>query len=241
VRCSLEFFVAEDLGTAESRRRYGLEVEYVDRELGRLLGELDRAGRLKNTVIVITSDHGEGLGDHGLMGHISQLYDSLLRVPLLVVSPGADGGKAVTVPVSLVDLRPTTLALLGAKDTVVTDGVDMSPVIWSQPIDDRPPHLCMTFRPLANAELRGMVFQGFKLIRDEESGRTELYDLDSDPGEQRDLVAVASSSNDERLAQYLRRLDRLLGSESDVGPDPSQNQLTDEDRKMLEALGYIDR
>jgi arylsulfatase A-like enzyme len=73
-----------------------LEVKYVDREIGRLIGVLESWGRLYDTVVVMTADHGEGLGGHDLVGHIEQLYKSLIHVPLIDVAPGfAHGGSTV--------------------------------------------------------------------------------------------------------------------------------------------------
>ena len=84
----LELRALKPLGRSEVRRRYAGEVAYVDREIGRLLDAVRRSGWAHRTLVILTSDHGEGLGDHGLGGHVDQLYDSLLRVPLILSYPG---------------------------------------------------------------------------------------------------------------------------------------------------------
>ena len=233
------FFVSQGLREAAARRMYGLEVEYVDREIGRLLDELGRSGRLENTLLVVTSDHGEGLGDHGLMGHIHQLYDTLIRVPLLMVMPGVDGGAVENQTIRQVDLRPTLLALLGVPDPIEIDGVDMSALFRGRTPGQPPPHLGMTFRPLASADLRCLVMDGFKFIRNEQSRVVELYDLDNDPGEQHNLADLSEGGSAARLERFTHLLDTQLAASRPEDTMPGEIPLSEEERNMLESLGYV--
>jgi arylsulfatase A-like enzyme len=93
---------------------YDAEVAYADRELAKLVGGLERAGELDDTLIVIWSDHGQGLYDHGWPGHDMQLYEESMHVPLILVWPGEiPAGRVLEAPVELQDLLPTVLGLIG--------------------------------------------------------------------------------------------------------------------------------
>ena len=84
----------ERLTVSDVRERYKEEVEYTDREIGRLVGALRAAGRLEDTLVILTSDHGEELGEHGAPGHVAYLYDTVLRVPLMMSWPGRLSGSS---------------------------------------------------------------------------------------------------------------------------------------------------
>lgn len=240
VESILQFFVTEKLTTELSRERYRLEVEYVDRQIGRLLDRLQQDDRLSDTVVIITSDHGEGLGDHGLLGHIHQLYDTLIRVPLIVVAPGiprasVDGDLVVR----HVDLRPTILSLLDVEDPVPGVGVDLAPFLRGGELPLEMPHLCTTYKPLARADLRGLVVGSRKLIREEAPGTTELYDLVADPEELNDLVGENPDAVQE-VAELSAILDHLLAMAAQASmPEKSEKELTKTEKEMLEALGYV--
>jgi arylsulfatase A-like enzyme len=239
VECNLQFFVTEKLTNAVVRERYRLEVEYVDRQIGRLLDRLAVAGRLADTAVVITSDHGEGLGDHRLLGHIHQLYDTLIRVPLIIVAPGISRDVVrADAMVRHVDLRPTVLGLLGIEDPEPGVGVDFGTLLRGGQPPRAVTHLCMTYRPLARADLRGLIVGSHKLIRDAGSGSIELYDLATDPEELNDLAATTPESTRE-AAELSSTLDELLlqaGATSNLSTSPEV--LTESEREMLEALGY---
>jgi arylsulfatase A-like enzyme len=239
VSFELGFFVSQGLSDAEARHMYGLEVEYADREIGRLLDELERSGRLQNTLLVVTADHGEGLGDHGLKGHVHQLYDSLIRVPLLIVMPGVDGGVVESRLIRQVDLRPTLLALLGVSEPGPVDGVDISSLLYGQAPDEQLLHLGMTFRPLARAELRSLIVDRCKFIRNEQTLAPELYDLEDDPGEQHNLADLSDGGSVARLEKFNQLLDTLLAASRPGDTVRGEIPLSDDERKMLESLGYV--
>ena len=90
---------------------------YLDDQLGRLFNELDTRGVLENTLVIITSDHGENFGEHaGIFGHGQSLYPQEIRVPLLVIAPGrVPSGQIISAPVSLRDLPATVVDLVGLE------------------------------------------------------------------------------------------------------------------------------
>src|SRR5262249_54915570 len=96
-----------------ARDRYDECIAFLDEQLGRLLGELRRQGLPDNTLVIITSDHGEAWGEHGLFSHRNSVYLDEVGVPLVILSPGAPPGRVVTAPVTLRDLTATVVDLLG--------------------------------------------------------------------------------------------------------------------------------
>jgi len=183
---------------------------------------------------VVVGDHGEGLGDHDLVGHIEQLYDSLLHVPLVLWAPGVlPAGVVVDEPVVLVDVWPTVAELLGLPPPAGARGRSLVPLVhgaaWSAA-----PLLAQTFRPEAAHDLEALAEGGHKLVREPESGRLELYDLRADPGELTNLAAADPA----RAAELAARLDALLASLSVPAVAP-QAPLDDTTRSRLEALGYF--
>lgn len=240
VDVDLRFSADERLNLTRTRERYRLEVEYVDREIGRLLDVLESSGRLDDTVVVMTSDHGESLGDHDLLGHIHQLYNSLIRVPLIVVAPGvARQGQRVSSAVRHVDLRPTVLSLLGVEDPDPGIGVDFGQLLGGPEASQGQAHLSMTLPPLARTDLRSLIVGLHKLIRNEGTGEIELYDLELDPDE---LVNLASGDldSDRKIGQMVNLLDELLLQAGSGSVREGQREpLGEDDRDMLEALGYV--
>lgn len=126
------------LGTIPARdarhinARYDAEVSYVDAQVGRFLSALDDAGVLGRTLVCVTSDHGETLGEHaGYFGHVHQLYDTTLRVPLIFSRPGAPdlvpAGRIVSRSARLLDLAPTCLDLLRLPPMERVEGRSLLP------------------------------------------------------------------------------------------------------------------
>ncbi len=223
------------LSNPEIRAAYAGETELVDRELGRLLAGLAELGMIDGTLIVVTSDHGEGLGDHGHVGHISQLYDSLLHVPLVMTWPGRlPEGLVIAEPVSLVDLYPTVAELLGLPGPAGVSGRSLAPLIRGAAAPERA-ILAATYRPESFVDARAIVLDGFKLIRSwrGDLSKHELYDVERDPAELEDLAA----SRPEELERLGRELDRSLAELAERAPVDAV--LDEQDRAHLEALGYL--
>lgn len=227
--------VEETLPLPEIRRRYLEEVEYADREIGRLLSALRAAGRLEDTLVILTSDHGEGLGDHGSVGHVSRLYEEQLRVPLILSWPGRlPAGKVVDTPVALRDLLPTVLDLLKVPDATERAGHSLVPLM-AEEAGTPPPHAIVaeTFEPEALRDLQAVVSDGYKLISTREDDRAELYDLSRDPGE-------LDNQADQR-AELVAEMRRVLRAELDamVAYEPGEIEMTEEQLQRLRALGYV--
>lgn len=188
--------------------RYDAAVAFLDEEIGRLLDELDRRGVLDNTVLIITSDHGEHLGDHGLDDHANSLYTQLLRVPLVIAGPGVAAGRRVSSPVSLVDLPATVWQLVG-------DGTARFPgqsVLFEPGPDgheDRPIVTTVERHPLGRSWFRNgsgplwSVFSRDHHLIINPDGTVELFQFRTDPRETADL---ASDPSERDLVEQLKRI-----------------------------------
>jgi arylsulfatase A-like enzyme len=187
---------------AAMRSLYDAEVAYADRELGRLVDAARRAAPGGRLMVVVTSDHGEPMGEHGHFWH-RDLYDETLRVPLVIVPPDAAAGlvKEVAPLVRAVDIAPTLLAFLGLPPMQATDGVSLLPLARGDSTASPGPALAF-FRPGAGDFARAATAvrsDGFKLIVTEPGWRasdewmdaqTQLFDLAADPRELADVAGA---------------------------------------------------
>lgn len=216
---------------------YDAEIAYADSELGRLLDALGSAGRLEETLVIATADHGESLGDHGEQSHGFFLYDAAVRVPLVVAGPRVPH-NSVGSAVSLTDVPPTVLEWCGvprlsmrSADTpsLLTTAARSTDAFGD---DDRALYL-ETFLPFYAqrwAPQQALIWRGHKLIH---TRRPELYDLRNDPGETRDLTAAKP----ELAATMQERLGDLISAHPTLGisrVDPVRQR----DLAALAALGY---
>lgn len=174
--------------------RYLSEIHRVDREIARLLDAIAASRGLDNTLIIVTGDHGEEFRDHGGLQHGTTLYEELMRVPLVIAPPASttpsDAGHHVDTPVSLVDLVPTILDLLGVSSTVSFDGRSLAPALGGTDavLGARPVFLYNTSYTESFDRTVAVVDGDHKLIVREKEQTAELYDLGSDPREQANLV-----------------------------------------------------
>jgi choline-sulfatase len=201
--------------------RYDEEIATADREVGRLIAVLG-AGEA-DSVIVVAGDHGEAFGEHGEYAHGIFVYDTTLRVPLVIAAParfGTGGGRDARVvgdPVTLADLAPTVMKLLGGEMKDV-DGIDLWPAVAGQPLAARELY-AESFAPLVGfgwAPLRAIRSGPWKYVA---APRPELYDVANDPAERVDLSSVqpgVARGLDQRASRYSSA---ALGAEGG-GPDP---------------------
>jgi choline-sulfatase len=206
--------------------RYDDEIAESDSQIGRLLDALGPDA--SSSVIVVASDHGEAFGEHGEVSHSLFVYDTTLRVPLVIAGPGL-AIRTVGSPVSLVDVAPTVLGLLGLR-TLDFDGIDLSPTFGGTDLPARDLY-AESFAPLLDfgwSPLRALRSEGFKYI---DAPRAELYDTSRDPAEERDL-----STADVPRSARLR--DRIAGYSS-ASLEPERLPVADREALgRLQALGY---
>jgi Flp pilus assembly protein TadD len=204
---------------------YDGEIAYVDAQVARLLATIDR----RNTIVAITGDHGESLGEHGELTHGLLLYEATLHVPMLIAAPDA---KPLTIsePVSTADLAPTIASLSGAAELANVDGRDLAANLRSGNEPKRADVYSETEYPRAFgwAGLSAMRRGPLKLIN---GGSPELYDLAGDPHE---MVNVLTK---ERRAY--RELEAAVTSLQKTAIAASTGPVDAETRAKLAALGYI--
>lgn len=132
--------VINDRDLEHVRALYRGEIAWVDHQIGRLIEHLRESGRLENTILVVTSDHGEEFFEHGKRGHKQSLYEEVLRIPLLVVLPKAlrnDPPSRVDTPVELSDILPTLLDYAGHEDPETIWGRSLRPALEGEPFEER--------------------------------------------------------------------------------------------------------
>jgi arylsulfatase A-like enzyme/Flp pilus assembly protein TadD len=236
--------------------RYDDEIATVDREIGRLLNAL--GDRASETVVVAAGDHGEAFGEHDEYAHSIFVYDTTLRVPLVLSLPAGSGGRAgaaaprvVTDPVTLADIAPTAARLLGAEMKDV-DGIDLSPALSGARLPARELY-AESFAPLLEfgwAPLRAIRSDRWKFIA---SPKPELFDIDSDPAERTNLAAAQPADAqrlDGRVSRYSAArmpdtriidasgLDRLRALGYSMGPRHERDgggQIDPKDRRDVAA------
>ncbi|MEX2680455.1 MAG: sulfatase [Candidatus Sigynarchaeota archaeon] len=162
-------------------------ISFIDCQIGRILAALEETGQLDNTLILFTSDHGEFLGDYNCFGKRSML-DAAARIPLVVRYPGkVAAGKTSDALQSLVDLAPTFLSLLGIPIPSLMSGVDQAGV-WTGKVGSARDHVLVEMHHSPSLiHLKTLVDRRYKITVYNESILGELFDLQEDPGEKRNL------------------------------------------------------
>jgi choline-sulfatase len=213
---------------------YDGEVAYTDQQLGRFLDALDKKSPPEKTLVVVLADHGESLGDHGESSHGVFLYDSTLRIPLIMAGAGVPAGVRVKQQARTIDVLPTILDLMGGKPPAVCQGTSLVPAFSGKDVPTTYSYE-ETLYPKMNmgwAELRGIRTARWKYVR---APKPELYDLAADPGERTNII--------ESRPKEFRELESQLKALSRTGTNDSEkvsSTLVDQ-RSMdqLKSLGYL--
>lgn len=193
------------------REAYFATVEYLDSRIGMIMAALNKSGQRDNTIVIFTSDHGDMLGDHGLILKGSRLYDQLLHVPLVFSWPGViEQGGRVPGLVELVDIAPTLLDFAGVEVPGTMQGASLCPLLAAgatntggPPGGGKPVVVSEYYDALdlPNGTHATAVFDGvLKTVVYHDIGRVEAYRLDEDPGEIDDLWPALEGTADGALA-----------------------------------------
>jgi arylsulfatase A-like enzyme len=229
---------------AEARERtlaYDAEIRFVDDQVARLVGYLDDTLGRARTLVIVATDHGEGLMQRGWMAHGVHLHEELVRAALIMRwPPHLPSGRRVAAPVGLIDIAPTVLALLELEPMSGPAGT----ALQGQRADgDVPPDRPLFFqrRPYATPEYRGWNVRDpmFGLRRGrwkyiETDGVGELFDLSADSGETRNVRAEHAAAADALAAELRAWRERIDGHTH------SPQQISPEDAARLRALGYVE-
>lgn len=245
-------------GVEELARRYAQEVAFVDRQAGRLLDELARRGILDDALVVVTSDHGEALWQHGERWHATEVYRPTTHGVFFVRLPSGQPARVSGV-VGTVDVMPTILGALGvaqAAQTAQADGeaLDLSNV-GSRVGTGRPRFSQATGSHLAAAELppadpqvgwpnarfaRAIRHGRWKLIQWPLTGREALFDVAADPSERRDLLSESETPPPEAAVDMMRRRLEEWAASADPLPSHFDREFELDTRRALCALGYVE-
>jgi len=218
---------------------YDAEILFTDRCVGEVLDALKEAGLEDETLIVLTSDHGEGFDHDYYFDHGDRLYDSAIHVPLIFSYPGGGlaAGKEVREQVGLVDIAPTILSLAGLESCQAMEGRDLSPFLYEKgrgesfsvysesPRRDNPASLGK-FRCVRTAE-------GWKYIYGVEDSAGILYNIKVDPLERRDLIKIEAG----KAAGLHEELFEWMKPEESVPTD--KPYMDEQTKEKLRSLGYM--
>jgi arylsulfatase A-like enzyme len=209
------------------------EIAFADSQIGRLIDALERRNLLDRIIVLVAGDHGESLGEHGEPDHGLLLYEGVLRVPLIIRAPAVPAGRIDQV-VRQVDVVPTVLDLLGLPVPPV-DGISLLNVMQgSLPVGPVEAYAESLYpRRFGRSPLRAVRDGRYKLI---DGPQPELYDLDRDPFEERNLYGERRS-----LAGALTRRVKALAGTAPSEPDEKDlpAPVPADLRERLAALGYI--
>jgi len=210
---------------------YDGEVAYVDAVIGDFIKELKSAESLENTLVILTGDHGESLGQHGEKTHGFFAYNTTVWIPLIMTGPGITARK-VDRAVSHLDIFPTVCDLLGLKSPEHLQGRSLTAAMRGRRFPERDfyfeslsPHYSMGWAPL-----QGIVSNNVKFIR---SPIPELYDLEKDFIEEENLAEVRD------LSSFRKQLDEIIARDTSPEAERSGRTLDRSSLEKLRALGYV--
>ncbi len=224
----------EPFRTEYKDRPYDGEIAYTDTLLGQVLDLLERRKLTDKTIVIVTGDHGEGLGEHHELTHAMFIYDSTLHVPLILKLPRRYSGD-IAQTVQLVDIMPTLLDLLAIEKPSVLQGRSLIPLLQHQTLPET-----TAFSESQYAEIHygwsplyGITTDKFKFIQ---APKSELFNLKDDPHESNNLhdslASIAKTSSD-RVTELRRKWAPSEAQQQNAA------QVDLESQEALKALGYI--
>jgi arylsulfatase A-like enzyme len=190
--------------------RYDAEIAYCDAQIGKILAALEEIGQLDNTIVVVSADHGDEFGEHGNHFHGHSLYSELIDIPLVIAVPGATP-QVVEGAVSLIDLGPTVLDLVGLTRPAGANGRSLAAaVLGTGPVPDRTVLAELIADRNITRNLRAALRGDWKLIWDLDANTYELYRASDDPGDRHDRFADEPAIAADLRAQLGAASDREL-------------------------------
>jgi len=215
---------------------YSGEIAYTDSQLARLWQFLEENDLVENTVLVFAADHGESLGEHQEQSHGFFIYQEGVHVPLIFVTPFEKlHGISSARPVSLVDVMPTILDLAGIQAPSQVQGKSLRPLFFKDIKEWESIAYSETFYPRFHygwSELKSLQDERYKLILAPE---LELYDLQSDPDEERNIIESQAAEARRMVAQ----IESFINESSRGAYELDYSHMDEESREKLAALGYI--
>lgn len=220
---------------------YDAKIHDHDFYLGQLINFLKIEGLWKNTLLIITADHGEEFYDHQGWGHGHSLYQEVIHVPLVISDAGIlPRGVRVKSPVSLLDLMPTLLSLLNLKSRLEfpysLEGIDLKGIITHSYLSSREDPIYAELTQ-GNHKAYALIDDHWKIIKTIFDGEecVFLYDLNQDPDEKNDLASLFPQKKQELLS----RLESIIAKAQKKGFESRRRRIDKREKEKLRALGYI--
>lgn len=222
---------------------YDGEIRYTDYEVGRLIRFIDTHGLSENTLLAITADHGEGLGQHGWLEHGLHLYEEAVKIPLILRLPGVIPPQTIlSTPVELIDLSPTLLHILGLPVPGSFQGTSFFKILFQREGNTAQKRIFLDRRLYSSARELGvpvkgekiaLVEGGYKYIVAPQEGTEELYSLLRDPEEKMNLM--------EKEGERAGRMRKLVEEwRKRLPPFENRQTLTGDVLKKFKLLGYVE-
>jgi len=191
-----------------NRGRYDSEVWFTDLHIGKILDALEAQPYAPRTVVIISADHGEAFGDHGMHKHAFEIWEVLTRVPLLIRAPSAKP-KRISEPRTHIDIAPTLTDFLGVPALAGFQGQSLVPEVYGERPKSHEPIVLELAEDTNNPARRAIIRGNHKLIVFDKGARRALFDLKSDPGEEKDLSSSLPDKAKElerELTEYFEKL-----------------------------------
>ncbi|MFH1508445.1 MAG: sulfatase [Candidatus Omnitrophota bacterium] len=212
--------------------QYDSEIKFSDEQIGHLINEISKLGLLKNTIIIITADHGEYLGEHGIYFIHGSLFEQVVKVPLIIMcNKIIPKGKVINSQVGLIDIMPTILDLLKDKNKMEFDGISLMPLISGKP--NKREYIFSEFIN-KNTSARAIRSAEWKLVYYDKDNNYSLFNLRDDPLESINLVNVKAKE----FNILKNKLNGFLNSKKVKNDNLSQFH-NEQDIDKLRSLGYI--
>lgn len=210
---------------------YDRQIAFNDNLLGMLLEDVKRLGLDKNTIFIISADHGQYLGDHGYLTHENGLYDSVIKVPLIIIGNGViPENKVINDQVSMIDLAPTILHIAGIKKPKQMLGNSFFPLIRGSKRNSA----YYAFSERDCGRIKAIRGEDWKLI-DNSLERYELYNLKDDPNE----LENKARAETQVFEELKRELDAWTQQTWVKLPEVERRQLDEKNQEELRSLGYL--
>jgi len=215
-------------------RPYDGEIAFMDFYVGKVVEKLKEKNILDKTLILLAGDHGEAIGDHGEADHGLFLYESTMKVPLIIYAKGhLPGGRIIDSAVRLIDIMPSLLDAAKISVPAEVQGESLLPFITGRKKGDLPSYI-ETVYPRENygwSELIGLIDNGWKYIQ---APKLELYNLKEDPSEVANLKDIES----QRVRDMKEQMERLIAkSSSDI--EARRKNVSQDELARLRSLGYV--
>lgn len=241
-----DFFYDPEINAAMPKRDqehivalYDGEIRWTDEIIGRIRADLERHGVLENTILVITSDHGTELFDHGQKGHRTTLYDEQIRIPLIVHYPGTISPQRHTAQTRMIDLGPTLRDLVGLTPVSTTMGDSLGPLLRGEvaQLASKP---AVSELMSVGRNLRSLRTLSGKYVANSATGEATWFALDSDPLELAPRPVESEARASALKGLYGKAVNAIREGIESRPADPGDTDVPDEILRSIAASGYGD-